>query len=61
MDPDRQGEGIGIRLLTEADRRWRLNFDTQNYTRAGLALVTAYEHRHTRRSPTHRPQRRQRS
>jgi GNAT superfamily N-acetyltransferase len=48
VDPDRQGEGIGTRLLAEADRRWRLNFDTQDYTRAGLALVTAYEQRHTR-------------
>jgi GNAT superfamily N-acetyltransferase len=49
VDPDRHGEGIGTRLLAEADRRWRLIFDTQQYTPAGLALVTAYEQRHIRR------------
>ncbi|SRR6266540_5451457 len=46
VDPDRRREGIGTRLLAEAYRRWLLDFDTQDYTSAGLGLVTAYEERH---------------
>ncbi len=38
VDP-RQRKGIGKKLLTEAAKRWPLNFEQQNYTEAGASLV----------------------
>jgi len=39
VDPTRQRKGIGKKLLTEAAKRWPLNFGQQNYTEAGASLV----------------------
>ncbi len=35
-------QGVGLALLTEADRRWDLDFTIQKYTEAGRALVVKY-------------------
>lgn len=40
--PGWQRRGIGRALLTEANRRWTIDFDQQLYTRGGLALASAY-------------------
>lgn len=42
VDPGYRGQGIGKGLLAEADRRWSLNFDEQNYTIEGRALAAAF-------------------
>lgn len=41
--PDQQRKGIGLKLLREADKRWKINFQQQSYSRAGKALVTRYQ------------------
>jgi GNAT superfamily N-acetyltransferase len=40
--PARQRKGIGRKLLTEAAKRWSLNFEQQDYTRAGASLVRSF-------------------
>lgn len=47
IHPDRQREGIGTRLLREAETRWGpIDWEQQRYTRAGLELVK--KHREAR-------------
>lgn len=50
VDPTRLRQGIGTRLLAEADRRWHLDLDAQEYTQAGLALADAYDRHHRART-----------
>ena len=40
--PDKLRRGIGSALLDEARRRWPVNFDQQNYTKAGAAFMNRY-------------------
>lgn len=44
VHPDKRRQGIGRKLLSEAERRWKLNFDQQIYTPSGLALVRSLGH-----------------
>lgn len=41
---DARRQGIATKLVAEADRRWKLNFDQQLYTPSGLALVRSLDH-----------------
>lgn len=46
VHPRRLRRGIGLALLTEADRRWGpLNLHQQSYTPEGLALAEAFQRR----------------
>jgi GNAT superfamily N-acetyltransferase len=48
VDPDWHRQGIGTALITEADRRWSLDFEQQRYTLEGAALVARYLERQGR-------------
>jgi len=39
VDPKLRRLGIGMKLLDEAARRWSVDFERQNYTKEGAALV----------------------
>lgn len=43
VDPQRQRQGIATTLLREAMRRWKIDFDQQRYTPAGLALIEKFK------------------
>jgi len=42
VHPDAQRMGVGMRLVTEADRRWRIDFNRQQFTEAGAMLARRY-------------------
>jgi GNAT superfamily N-acetyltransferase len=42
VEPRWQKRGVGVKLLAEADRRWKIDLQRQRYTEAGVRLVTAY-------------------
>lgn len=42
VHPDAQRMGIGMKLLAEADRRWTIDFNQQQFTLAGAALTRRY-------------------
>jgi GNAT superfamily N-acetyltransferase len=42
VDPAQQRQGIGMNLLAEANRRWHIDFEQQDYTAAGASLVQAF-------------------
>jgi GNAT superfamily N-acetyltransferase len=42
VDPTCYRQGIGMKLLREADQLWKINFRQQRMTPAGAALVKAY-------------------
>lgn len=44
VDPKWQRRGIASKLLSEAQRRWTINWEQQAYTEAGARLVQAFLH-----------------
>ena len=42
VDPACRNKGIALKLLTEADLRWSINFQQQIYTTGGRALASAF-------------------
>jgi len=42
VHPDYQRQGVGMKLLQAANVRWKLNFNMQEYTRSGAALVQKF-------------------
>gem|GEM_PF-5119136 len=43
VQPHHRRREIGTTLLAEPDRRFTLDFTIQTYTRAGAALISAYQ------------------
>jgi GNAT superfamily N-acetyltransferase len=43
VDPARQRRGIASTLLADAVRRWKIDFERQEYTAEGAALVNAFK------------------
>jgi GNAT superfamily N-acetyltransferase len=42
VHPGYQRQGVGMKLLGAANVRWQLNFNMQEYTRTGAALVNKF-------------------
>jgi GNAT superfamily N-acetyltransferase len=42
IKPSRQRQGIGTALVTEAIRRYKINFEQQRYTEAGAQLAKKF-------------------
>jgi GNAT superfamily N-acetyltransferase len=42
VEPRWRRRGVGMKLIAEADRRWRIDFSKQRCTNAGVRLIEAY-------------------
>jgi hypothetical protein len=42
VSPEARRQGVGMKLLKEADKRWKLPFRQQQYTAEGRKLITRY-------------------